>query len=86
MDGCDLRPDFGGHISAEIRLPQALQSGLLTPFQYLCITDNTNLSDDSLWSGNKYNVERLSYRLCNKERVGRKPVLSTNGGIWLLYT
>lgn len=71
MDGRDLRPDFGGHISAEIRLPQALQAGLLTPFQYLCITDNTNLSDDSLWSGNKYNVERLSDRLCNKERVGR---------------
>ncbi len=71
MDGRDLRPDFGGHISAEIRLPQALQAGLLTPFQYLCITDNTDLSDDSLWSGNKYNVERLSYRLCNKERVGR---------------
>lgn len=71
MDGRDLRPDFGGHISAEIRLPQALQAGLLAPFQYLCITDNTNLSDDSLWSGNKYNVERLSDRLCNKERVGR---------------
>lgn len=71
MDGRDLRPDFGGHISAEIRLPQALQAGLLPPFQYLCITDNTNLSDDSLWSGNKYNVERLSDRLCNKERVGR---------------
>ena len=38
MDGKDLRPDFGGRISAEIRLPQALQAGLLTPFQYLCVT------------------------------------------------
>ena len=38
MDGRDLRPDFGGYISAEIRLPQALQAGLLTPFQYLCVS------------------------------------------------
>lgn len=47
MDGKDLRPDFGGRISAEIRLPQALQAGLLTPFQYLCVTDDTDLTDDS---------------------------------------
>lgn len=69
MDGRDLRPDFGGRISAEIRLPQALQAGLLTPFQYLCITDNTDLTDESLWSGNKYNVERLADKLCDKERA-----------------
>jgi superfamily II DNA or RNA helicase len=70
MDGRDLRPDFGDRISAEIRLPQALQAGLLTPFQYLCVTDNTNLSDESLWSGQKYNTERLADRLCDKERSG----------------
>ena len=63
-DGRDLRPDFGGRISAEIRLPQALQAGLLTPFQYLCISDDTDLSDDSLWSGQKYNIERLADKLC----------------------
>ncbi len=50
MDGRDLRPDFGGRISAEIRLPQALQAGLLTPFQYLCVSDDTDLSEESLWS------------------------------------
>ena len=69
MDGRDLRPDFGGRISAEIRLPQALQAGLLTPFQYLCVTDNTDLTDESLWSGNKYNTERLADKLCNKDRA-----------------
>ena len=69
MDGRDLRPDFGGRISAEIRLPQALQAGLLTPFQYLCVTDNTDLTDESLWSGNKYNIERLADKLCNKDRA-----------------
>ncbi len=68
MDGRDLRPDFGGRISAEIRLPQALQAGLLTPFQYLCITDNTDLRDDSLWDG-RYIVNKLADKLCNTDRV-----------------
>ena len=69
MDGKDMRPDFGNRISAEIRLPQALQAGLLTPFQYLCISDDTDLSDDSLWSGQKYNIERLADKLCAKTRA-----------------
>ena len=69
MDGRDLRPDFGGRISAEIRLPQALQAGLLTPFQYLCVTDNVDLSNDDLWSGQKYNIDKLDSVLCNAERV-----------------
>ncbi len=68
MDGQDLRPDFGGRISAEIRLPQALQAGLLTPFQYLCVSDSTDLSDESLWSGQRYNIEKLSNKLCTKSR------------------
>ncbi len=69
MDGRDLRPDFGNRISAEIRLPQALQAGLLTPFQYLCISDDTDLSDDNLWSGQKYIIERLADKLCAKTRA-----------------
>ena len=68
MDGKDLRPDFGGRISAEIRLSKALEAGLLTPFQYLCITDTVDLSSDSLWTGLKYNIERLSNKLCD---IGR---------------
>ena len=69
MDGQDLRPDFGNRISAEIRLPQALQAGLLTPFQYLCVSDDTDLSEESLWSGQKYNIERLADKLCSKTRA-----------------
>lgn len=69
MDGRDLRPDFGGRISAEIRLPQALQAGLLTPFQYFCVSDDTDLSDDSLWCGQKYNLERLADKLCAQKRA-----------------
>lgn len=69
MDGRSLRPDFGGRISAEIRLPQALQAGLLTPFQYLCVTDNVDLSDDDLWNGQKYKIDKLDSVLCSAERV-----------------
>jgi len=70
MDGVSLLPDFDQIISAEIRLPKALDEGLLTPFQYLCISDDTDLRDDDLMQGNKYIATRLSERLCNKERVG----------------
>lgn len=70
MDGRDLRPDFGGRISAEIRLPQALQAGLLTPFQYFCVSDDTDLRSPDLWNGQKYNVERLSLKLSDPSRAG----------------
>lgn len=70
MDGKSLLPDFDNQISAEIRLPLALDEGLLTPFQYLGISDNTDLTDDDLMKGNKYVVTKLTEKLCNKERVG----------------
>ncbi len=70
MDGVSLLPDFDNQISAEIRLPMALDEGLLTPFQYLCISDNTDLTDDDLMQGCKYVATKLTGKLCNKERVG----------------
>lgn len=70
MDEQSLLPDFGGKISAEIRLPQALDEGLLTPFQYLCISDSTDISDNELWANGKYIVSKLTDKLCNEERVG----------------
>lgn len=70
MDGVSLLPDFDNQISAEIRLPMALDEGLLTPFQYLCISDNTDLTDDDLMQGCKYVATKLTEKLCNKERVG----------------
>lgn len=70
MDGISLLPDFNNQISAEIRLPAALNEGLLTPFQYLCISDNTDLTDDDLMQGNKYIATKLTEKLCDNERVG----------------
>lgn len=69
MDGTSLLPDFGGKITAEIRLPEALEQGLLSPFQYYCISDDTDLTDESLWSGGKYIDSKLSARLCTKQRT-----------------
>jgi superfamily II DNA or RNA helicase/HKD family nuclease len=69
-DGASLLPDFGGKISAEIRLPQALNEGLLTPFQYYCISDTeTDLTDDSLMSGKQYIASRIYDKLCTQQRV-----------------
>lgn len=70
MDGISLLPDFNNRISAEIRLPKALDEGLLTPFQYLCISDDTDLTDDELMQGDKYVASKLTEKLCNRERVG----------------
>lgn len=69
MDGESLLPDFGNHISAEIRLPKALDDGLLTPFQYLCISDNVDLSEDDLMQGSRYVADKITDKLCNSERV-----------------
>ena len=71
MDGSSLLDDFE-KISAEIRLPKALDEGLLTPFQYYCISDDTDLTDDSLWQNGrngKYITSKLSERLCNSLRT-----------------
>lgn len=70
MDGVSLLPDFCNQISAEIRLPKALDEGLLTPFQYLCISDDTDLTDEELMQGDRYVATKLTEKLCNRERVG----------------
>ena len=70
MDGVSLLPDFDNQISAEIRLPKALDEGLLTPFQYLCISDETDLTDEELMQGDRYVATKLTEKLCNRERVG----------------
>ena len=71
MDGKSLLPDFGNKISAEIRLPQALEAGLLSPFQYFCITDSADvdLSNTNLWTNGGYDTQKLSRLLCRAGRV-----------------
>lgn len=70
MDGKSLLPDFDNTISAEIRLPKALDEGLLCPFQYLCINDNeTNLTAPDLMKGHTYITSKIAPILCSVERT-----------------
>jgi len=57
-DGNDITAYFGNTISAEIRLPEALNRRLLCPFQYFGLDDNTNISRVS-WRRGRYDIDEL---------------------------
>lgn len=59
MDGKDITVDFDGTISAEIRLDDALNKGLLAPFHYYGITDSVDYSEVS-WDKGHYVASELS--------------------------
>lgn len=59
MDGEDILKDFCGVIAAEIRLPEALNRKLLSPFQYFGVSDNTDLSSIN-WTNGKYEINELT--------------------------
>ena len=59
MDGEDITKDFDGTISAEIRLDDALNKGLLAPFYYYGITDSVDYSDVA-WDKGHYVASELS--------------------------
>lgn len=41
MDGKEIKPDFNDRFAAEIRLQEALDQQLLSPFDYFCVTDDS---------------------------------------------
>lgn len=45
MDGKNILEYFGNRIAAEIRLPEAIDRKLLSPFQYFGVTDVVDLND-----------------------------------------
>jgi superfamily II DNA or RNA helicase/HKD family nuclease len=57
-DAGDILGYFDGHIAAELRLWDALERGLLCPFQYFGLSDNTDLSSVT-WSRQGYDVTAL---------------------------
>ncbi len=59
MDGKDILPYFNNRIAAEIRLPEAINRKLLSPFQYFGVTDTTNLTE-LRWSRGGYDKNELS--------------------------
>lgn len=60
MDGEDITQDFDGTISAEIRLDDALNKGLLAPFYYYGITDSVDYSEVA-WDKGHYVASELSH-------------------------
>lgn len=58
-DGFDVRLLFDGRTAAELRLWDAINQGLLSPFHYFGIGDNTDLTAIS-WRNGRYDVGELS--------------------------
>ena len=70
MDGENILDDFCNRIAAEIRLPEALNQKLLSPFQYFGITDNIDLTNVK-WEKGRYVASELSSIYTkNNVRVG----------------
>ncbi|WP_219500113.1 DUF3427 domain-containing protein [Nonomuraea ceibae] len=59
-DGQDIKHWFGGRIAAELRLWEALERGLLAPFQYFGVHDGTDLRQIGWRRGQGYDVGQLS--------------------------
>jgi superfamily II DNA or RNA helicase len=58
MDGKDILSYFDDTIAAEMRLTEAVNQKLLSPFQYFCVTDNVDLSKLK-WSRKGYDIREL---------------------------
>ncbi|RNA67986.1 DEAD/DEAH box helicase [Alteribacter keqinensis] len=60
MDGKSILPYFDHHIAAEMRLTEAINQKLLSPFQYFCVTDTVDISDLK-WSRGGYDTKALEH-------------------------
>jgi superfamily II DNA or RNA helicase len=71
MDGLDILQYFNGSITAEIRLPEAINRKLLSPFHYFGVTDVVDL-DAVSWRCGAYNPGELNALYTgNTQRVER---------------
>ena len=76
-DGKDVFGYFEDRISAEIRLPEAINRKLLSPFQYFCVTDSVDLSKVK-WSRRGYEINELSNIYTNNDIRAGQIVASLN--------
>jgi superfamily II DNA or RNA helicase len=70
MDGEDILKDFCDVIAAEIRLPEALNRKLLSPFQYFSISDSVDLTNVTWRNGRYVPSELTKLYTANTRRVG----------------
>ncbi len=63
-DGSDIRADFGGGFTHEMRLPEAIERALLSPFHYYGIPDLEGLDFSSMgWRKGGYVQSELDARI-----------------------
>lgn len=63
-DGKDIRNDFGGAFTHEIRLPEAIERALLSPFHYYGVPDLDGLDFSSIaWRRGGYDIAQLNQKL-----------------------
>lgn len=71
MDGKNIQDEyFDGHIAAEMRLWEALENDLLSPFHYFGISDSTDLSSVE-WKRGAYDTAALSNVLTGNDARAR---------------
>lgn len=73
MDGKNVLEYFNNRISAEIRLPEAIDRKLLCPFQYFGVTDTVDL-DTLKWERGGYSKSELTNVYAFDYAVARKRV------------
>lgn len=66
MDGKDILYYFDDTIAAEIRLTDAIDRKLLSPFQYFGVTDSVDLSQVK-WSRRGYDLQELEHLYTNNK-------------------
>lgn len=59
MDGEDILKDFCDTVAAEIRLPEAINRKLLSPFQYFAVSDSVDLTNVA-WRNGRYDINELT--------------------------
>ena len=63
-DGADIRNDFGGAFTHEIRLPEAIERALLSPFHYYGVPDLEGLDFSSIaWRRGGYDKAQLCQQI-----------------------
>ncbi|MCH5148156.1 MAG: DUF3427 domain-containing protein [Clostridiales bacterium] len=71
MDGKSILEYFNNRISAEIRLPEAIDRKLLCPFQYFGVTDTVDL-DSLKWERGGYSKSELTNVYAFSEAVSNR--------------
>jgi hypothetical protein len=63
-DGADIRDDFGGAFTHEIRLPEAIERALLSPFHYYGVPDLDELDFSAIaWRRGGYDIAQLREKI-----------------------